>query len=123
FGMVKDRAKELFFMHLGMLTPLGFLSMGWLMILGMSLAKNGFFAGQWPIQWYRVWAFRIVPAAWIAEAFFILADYLWPGNRTLNMVLLAPIRQALIPTLSLGYACAIILALKGGYFTGLTWRV
>jgi len=123
FGMVKDRAKELFFMHLGMLTPIGFLSMGWLMILGMSLAKNGFFAGQWPIQWYRVWAFRIVPAAWIAEAFFILADYLWPGNRALNMVLLVPIRQALIPALSLGYACAIILALKGGYFTGLTWRL
>ncbi|MBI1322582.1 DUF418 domain-containing protein [bacterium] len=123
FGMVKDRAKELFFMHIGMLTPLGFLSMGWLMILGMSLAKNGFFAGKWPIEWYRVWAFRVVPAAWIAEAFFILADYLWPGTGYFDMVLIVPLRQALIPTLSLGYASAIILALKGGYFTGLTWRL
>jgi uncharacterized protein len=123
FGMVKDRAKELIFMHMGMLTPLGFLGMGWLMILGMSLAKNGFFAGLWPVEWYRTWAFRVVPAIWIAEAFFIWADYLLPGMNSLNMIVMVPLRQALIPALSLGYASAIILALKGGYFSGLTWRL
>lgn len=123
FGMVKDRANELVFMHLGMLTPLGFLSMGWLMILGMSLAKSGFFAGAWPIAWYRVWAFRIVPAAWIVEACFVYLRSDRSSTGSIDLVFLVPLRQALIPTLSLGYASAIVLALKGGYFTGLTWRL
>lgn len=123
FGMVKDRAQELVPAHLSMLSPLGFLVMGWLMILGMSLAKNGFFAGKWPIGWYRAWAFRVVPAAWIAEALFLLADRWWPNVNVINLALIVPLRQALIPVLSLGYASAIILALKGGYFTGLTDRL
>ena len=123
FGMVKERAGELIWMHVAMLTPLSLLFLGWLMILGMSLAKTGFFAGDWPLTTYQFWAFRLVPLGWIIEAALMLARQGLPSGSIFSLAILTPIHQAVIPMLSLGYASALILAIHGGYFTGFTNRL
>jgi len=47
---VKARMKNSLWPRLGTLTPVSLLALGWLMILGMSLAKSAFFAGDWPVE-------------------------------------------------------------------------
>ena len=123
FGMVKERAGELIWMQLAMLSPFSLLFLGWLMILGMSLAKTGFFAGDWSMTTYRFWAFRLVPLGWIIEASLMLASRGFPSGSLIGLTILTPIHQAVIPMLSLGYASALILAIHGGYFTGFTNRL
>lgn len=122
-GMVKDRAKEQFWMHLSLLTPLSLLFLGWLMILGMSLAKTGFFAGAWPVETYRFLAFRLLPLGWVLEAALMLAKRYYPMPGPVNLVILEPLHQAVIPMESLGYASTLILAIGAGRFTGLTNRL
>lgn len=123
FGMVRERAKELVWMHIGMLTPLSFLFLGWLMILGMSLAKTGFFAGAWPVETYRLLAFRLLPLGWVIEAALMLAKRYFPMPHPVSLTILEPLHQAVIPMESLGYASALILAIGAGRFTGLTNRL
>ena len=123
FGMVKERAGELIWMQVSMLTPFSLLFLGWLMILGMSLAKTGFFAGDWSLATYRFWAFRLVPLGWIIEAALMLARQGLSSGSIFSLAILTPIHQAVIPMLSLGYASALILAIHGGYFSGFTNRL
>lgn len=122
-GMVRERAKEQVWMQLGLLTPLSLLFLGWLMILGMSLAKTGFFAGAWPVDTYRFMAFRLLPLGWVMEAALMLANRYFPMPSPINLVILLPLHQAVIPMESLGYASALILAIQAGRFTGLTNRL
>lgn len=106
-----------------MLTPLSLLVLGWLMLLGMSLAKSGFFAGEWPLTRYRFLAFRLVPLGWGLEALVLLLGRGVRRESIVNLGLLLPIEQAVIPILALGYASAILLLLRAGRWRGLTDRL
>ncbi|MCY2932725.1 MAG: DUF418 domain-containing protein [Planctomycetota bacterium] len=123
-GMVQDRAGEIFGMQIAFITPVSLIFIGWLMILGMSLAKSGFFAGDWPLATYRLWAFWLVPLGWIIEAGLISsgANSL-QKNPLMSLTIWTPIHQAVIPMLSLGYASALILAIQTGYLTSITVRL
>ena len=123
FRMVKERAKEQFWMHLFLLTPLSLLFIGWLMILGMSLAKTGFFAGAWSLETYRFMAFRLLPLGWVIEAALMLAKRYFPMPHPVSLVILEPLHQAVIPMESLGYASALILAIRAGRLSALTNRL
>lgn len=123
FSQVKDRAGEMIWMHLGVLTPLSLLFVGWLMILGMSLAKTGFFAGDWSETTYRLLAFRLVPLGWLIEAALTLHRSLAEREGLFSMAVVTPLHQAVIPMISMGYASIIILAIRQGWFTGLTDRL
>lgn len=120
---VKDRASEAIWIHIVSLTPLSLLMFGWLMILGMSLAKTGFFAGDWPRQTYRFLTFRLLPIGWLAEAIIMLVGRNQSGQNYANMIIFMPLHQAVIPMISIGYASAIILAIESGLFTNLTKRL
>lgn len=122
-SQVRNRAEEVVWIHLVSLTPLSLLMFGWLMILGMSLAKSGFFAGQWPIQTYHLLAFRLLPLGWVLEALFMFLRRDQSGTNLLNLTLIMPIQQAVIPMISLGYAAALILAIENGQFRWLTSRL
>jgi len=120
---VKERMKGGAWRWLGMLTPLSLLVLGWLMILGMSLAKSGFFAGAWPVERYRFLAFRLVPLGWVIEALVLLLQRTLRRESIVNLGVLIPVEQAVIPMLALGYAAAIILLLRSGRVRGLTDRL
>ena len=120
---VKGRMKGGPWRWLGMLTPLSLLFLGWLMILGMSLAKTGFFAGAWPVERYRFLAFRLVPIGWLIEALILLLQRGLRRESIFNLAVLFPVEQAVIPALALGYAAAIILLLRSGRGRGMTDRL
>lgn len=120
---VKERMKGGPWRWLGMLTPLSLLVLGWLMILGMSLAKSGFFAGEWPVERYRFLAFRVVPLGWVLEALVLLLQRSVRRESIVNLGLLLPVEQAVIPMLALGYAAAIILLMRSGRLSGITDRL
>lgn len=123
FSQVKDRAGEVVWIQLGVLTPLSLFFLGWLMILGMSLARNGFFAGQWREETYRFLAFRLVPLGWLIEAGLTFYRSVSDRETMLSMMVLIPLQQAVIPMISMGYASAIILAIRQGRFSVLTDRL
>ncbi|MFM1801065.1 MAG: hypothetical protein RJA81_417 [Planctomycetota bacterium] len=122
-SQVRNRAEEVIWIHLVSLTPLSLLMFGWLMILGMSLAKSGFFAGQWPIQTYHLLAFRLLPLGWVLESLFMFLRRDQSGTSLLNLTIIMPIQQAVIPMISLGYAAVLILAIENGQFRWLTSRL
>ncbi|MFM7132538.1 MAG: DUF418 domain-containing protein [bacterium] len=123
FSQIKDRAGDMIWVHLGTLTPLSPLLFGWLMILGMSLAKTGFFAGDWPETTYQRLAFRLVPLGWLIEAGLTFNRTIAERDNILSLTVLMPLQQAVIPMISLGYAAAIILAIRKGRFAGFTDRL
>lgn len=120
---VKARTKDGLRMWLGALTPLSLLFFGWLMILGMSLAKSGFFAGDWPVARYRFLAFRLVPLGWVLESLVLLLQRSVRRESIVNLGVLLPLGQAVVPMLALGYAAAIILVVRSGRFRGATDRL
>lgn len=122
-AQVKARLKGSLWPRLGILTPVSLLAFGWLMILGMSLAKSGFFAAEWPVERYRLLAFRLVPLGWVIEALVILLSRGLRRDSVLNLGVLIPVEQAVIPMLSLGYAAAIVLLMRSGAWRGVTDRL
>lgn len=122
-AQVKARMKDSLWPRLGILTPVSLLAFGWLMILGMSLAKSGFFAAEWPVERYRLLAFRLVPLGWGIEALVLLLSRNLRRDSWLNLGVLVPVEQAVIPMLSLGYAAAIILLMRSGHWRGVTDRL
>lgn len=123
WAQVKARVKQERWMWLGMLSPLSLIALGWLMILGMSLAKDGFFAGEWPVDRYRLLAFRVVPAGWILEALFLLLRQRLGRDGIVWLAVLVPVEQAVIPLISLGYAAGVILVLRSGRWRPVTDRL
>jgi uncharacterized protein len=123
FSQVKDRAGEVVWMHVSVLTPLSLLFIGWLMILGMSLAKTGFFAGDWNVETYRFFAFRLLPLGWVIEAILTLSRSFSSRESIISMVVVMPLQQVVIPVISLGYASAIILAIRYGRVQAITGRL
>ncbi len=122
-AQVKARLKGSLWPRLGILTPVSLLAFGWLMILGMSLAKSGFFAAEWSVERYRLLAFRLVPLGWVIEALVILLSRGLRQDSILNLGVLIPVEQAVIPMLSLGYAAAIVLLMRAGAWRGVTDRL
>ena len=120
---VKARMKNSLWSRLGTLTPVSLLALGWLMILGMSLAKSGFFAGDWPVERYRLLAFRLVPLGWVIEALVLLLQRRLRRDSIFNLGVLIPVEQAVIPLLALGYAAAIVLLIRSGRWCGVTDRL
>lgn len=120
---MKARLKDGLWGRLAMLTPLSLLVLGWLMILGMSLAKDGFFAGDWPVDRYRLLAFRLVPLGWVIEGLILLLQRGLRRESLVSLGILVPLEQAVIPMISLGYAAAIVLLLRSGRARGLTDRL
>jgi uncharacterized protein len=123
FSQVKDRAGEVVWMHVSVLTPLSLLFIGWLMILGMSLAKTGFFAGDWNVETYRFFAFRLLPLGWVIEAILTLSRSFSSRESIISMVVVMPLQQVVIPLISLGYASAIILAIRYDRVQAITGRL
>jgi|688.fasta_scaffold02992_14 uncharacterized protein len=121
--LVKARTKDGLWAWLGALTPLSLLFLGWLMILGMSLAKSGFFAGDWPEARYSFLAFRLVPIGWVLEALILLLQRSVRRESVVNLGVLLPLGQAVVLMLALGYAAAIILVVRSGRFRGATVRL
>jgi uncharacterized protein len=93
------------------------------MILGMSLAKSGFFAGDWPVERYRFLAFRLVPLGWVIEALVLLLQRRLRQDSIFNLAVLIPIEQTVILLLALGYAAAIVLLIRSGRWCGVTDRL
>ena len=96
---------------------------GFLTNAPMSLAKDGFFAGEWPVDRYRLLAFRVVPAGWILEALFLLLRQRLGRDGIVWLAVLVPVEQAVIPLISLGYAAGVILVLRSGRWRAVTDRL
>ena len=106
-----DRWSNIFWMHVGLLL-LGFLLMGWPMLLGMGLMKLGFFEGAWSVRSYKIVAMvgygLGIPMDWCA-----LVVYLGPLKDLKDqMQVILPLNCVAMLLITLANASALVWLYK-----------
>lgn len=109
---VIERFWELLGPQAGMLL-LGFLGLGWPMVIGMALAKSGFLAGDWSGRDYARWALALyVPG--IAATWCALMLALRGASFATRLQLVLPLELTGAFALALAHAAALLWAWKSG---------
>ncbi len=123
FQWFKDRIWGQFQQHIGIFF-LGFLILGWPMLIGMSLMKMGYFEGKWSIKAYGRWAAFLylvgVPAEW-----YCLMLGLDPRTNTFawQVRTLFPLETFATLTLTLANASLLLWLYKTGRINWIAWRL
>lgn len=92
---------------------LGFLGLGWPMVVGMALLKSGFLAGDWSGREYGRWAAALF-AAGIAATWCALVLALRGASFVTRLQVVLPLELAGSFALALAHASALLWAWKGG---------
>jgi uncharacterized membrane protein YeiB len=111
FAGVTKRFRELIGPQAGMLL-LGFLGLGWPMVIGMALFKSGFLVGAWSTREYGLWAAALF-AAGLAATWCALMVSLGGASFPVRLRLVLPLELAGSFALALSYAAALLWAWKG----------
>jgi len=119
---VVDRFRNMIGQQAGTLA-FGFLALGWPMLLGMALLKNGFLSGAWSTtaygRWAAAWYAVGLPATWWA----LMTSLAGQRDLATRVRIVFPLELAGTVALTLAHAGAILWLWRRGLLGGLAARL